>query len=89
MVIDFTKPKVWYGNWYEGFGTVTVPNPTLTIYMITVLTVTIGTCATRGFISLWSVLSLWTLCPCGPFIAIQRSFFTTLTKITNTTESKS
>ena len=29
MVIDFTKPKVWYGNWYEGFGTVTVPNPPL------------------------------------------------------------
>ena len=29
MVIDFTKPKVWYGNWYEGFGTVTVPNSPL------------------------------------------------------------
>ncbi|CAN6559245.1 unnamed protein product [Malus baccata var. baccata] len=26
---DFTKPKVWYGNWYKGFGTVTVPNPPL------------------------------------------------------------
>ena len=31
MVIDFTKPKVWYGNWYKGFGTVTVPNPPLCV----------------------------------------------------------
>ena len=27
MVIDFTKLKVWYGNWYKNFGMVTVLNP--------------------------------------------------------------
>ena len=31
IAIDFTKPKVWCGTWYEGFGTVTVPNPPLEI----------------------------------------------------------
>ena len=29
MVIDFVKQKVWYGNWYEDFDTVIVPNPLL------------------------------------------------------------